>query len=755
MTQMAFGPSASESGEPAARELSVRDLALTLWRYKLMILTMVSAITVLSYLYIDSLTPLYQAEASLVLDSRRANVGIDPVVASVQPEASVIRSEVDVLRSRWLARRVVDELSLVNDAEFNTALQPPHFSMRQWLFDRVDDAQANLIALDILPGWMKPFIEKTVEEPSIETESGDAGRVSAVTRRVLSRLTVLNDGRSYTVDLKFQSEDPAKAAVIVDTFADLYLEGQIESKYVAAERGATWLETKIGQLRDRVRKSEDAVLTFRENNALLQGDKENLLDQRIEQFTDELVEAEHHRIVTESRLSGIREIAARPLTANSVLAMSQWPQLDRMLESIRRVDAELADHESTYGASHPIITRLTAERDRLEQQYRDQIDRIAAGLESEARLASAQETAFLAKLRDLEAQNAEVQRLRIELRQLVSEAAAARSLYDTFVANLDRTSVQLDLVQPDARVLSFSDPPPSPSYPQRKILLVLAVIAGLGLSLILIIVLEVLKQGFRSASEVENALGIPVISMVPLIGNRGVGARHPSSYALQRPYSAFSESIRLIRSAIGQAAGGSKRRVVLVTSAIPEEGKTTLALTIGRMASAAGEKALIIDCDLRAPTVSKDLDSWSGGGLAEVLMGRATIKDVVRRDNWSGLSFVAAGETTLEAIEHVNSGRMEEVVGQAARDYDMVILDSPPVMVVSDPLALARIAGLTLMVVRWNQTPRSLAKTALTKLHASAATMVGVVLSQVDMPRHASYGFGDFPHGYVKGYLSD
>jgi succinoglycan biosynthesis transport protein ExoP len=328
-------------------------------------------------------------------------------------------------------------------------------------------------------------------------------------------------------------------------------------------------------------------------------------------------------------------------------------------------------------------------------------------------------------------------------------------LLETFLANLDLTATQLDLVQPDARVLSWAEEPTWPSFPQRDILLALSVLVSLMAGLAIVFTLEFLHKGFRAAQQIEKSLGLPVIGMVPQVKSRGSGSRHPSQYALAHPFSTFTESVRLVRSATQLSDIDAAPKVVLITSAVPDEGKTALALTLGRLGASSGQRVLLIDCDLRAPSVATDLGAGEQRGLTELLSGEATINEVVQVDEFSGLRFISAGRGSSDAIELLNSGRMERIIAAARQVSHTVILDSPPATVVSDPLALARVADMTLMVVRWDRTPRSLVAEGVKKLTAAHAPPRGVVLSQVDLSRHASYGFGDFPHGYLKGYLSN
>ena len=735
----------AESDRTPSSDLDLRYLLLMIWRHKFLLLLITVVITTLSYLYINHLVPRYTADAVIVLDIRRANVGIDPVVSELRTDETVVRSEVDVLRSRWLARRVVENLQLARDPEFNPRLRPHKPGLLE-----------GLATIDWIPDALQRWLAAAPLDANVEDASGDLppSAVSTVINGVLANLTVVNDGRSYTVELSFESEDPEKAARIVNAFAEHYLAGQQESKFDAAERGAEWLEKKAAELRDRVRRAEAAVLEYRKSNSLIDLGEEGFLAKRMATLADELIATRTDRIRMETRLNEVRRTAAAAAEGSVAPAITDSPVLEKRLEEVRAAEAELIQLRSTFGENHPLIAQTKSELDQLRAQFQEEIDRQIASLRRDARWMAAQEISFAAMLDELEAQNLEAYWSKVELQQLVSEAGAARSLLDTFLASLDRTSMQLDLVQPDARTLSFAEPPTWPSFPQRRILLGLAVIGSLMIGFAVVLMLEFMHRGFRAAVQIEHAFGIPVVGMVPLIKSRGVGKRHPSSYALARPLSTFAESVRLVRTAIQSAMGDRPPRVMMVTSAVPDEGKTTLALTLGRLGAAAGHRTLLIDCDLRVPSVASDLGTTSGQGLAQVLAGEATIKDVLRFDQQSGLYYIPAGRRSPDAIELLSSERMRELVAAAVQISDTVILDSPPVTVVSDPIVLSRLADTVLMVVRWDHTSRSLVAAAIKRLTAAKAPLAGVVLSRVDMARHASYGVGDFPHGYLKGYLS-
>jgi capsular exopolysaccharide synthesis family protein len=721
-------------------DLDIRKLFRTVWRHKFLIAFVTSILVTLGYLYIGSLTPLYTAEAVIVLDIRRADIlDIDPIVADRAATDTVIRSEVDILRSRSLARRVVQELGLMEDPEFNPLLRP----QEPGLIERLGTI-----------GWLPQALRDRLptsseEEPHESTES----LLAAVTSRVRNGLTVVNDGQSYTIQLRFESEEPEKAARIVNAFAELYLAGQLEAKYEAAERGAVWLENKIGELRDRVQKAENRVLEFEVQNSLVNFGDGNPLTKHLSNLRDELIKTRTTLLKAQARI-----IETRDMATGASGDPSSAPVGSALIQTLREQEAvaesRLAQLRSTYRATYPAVVQAEAELRELKARLQMELDRAMAEMEGEARVSGQQERALAARVEMLEQLYLEAYRKQVELTQLRSEAAAAQSLFDTFVGSLDRTTIQLDLLQPDARILSHAEPPSWPSYPQRRILLALATVGSLLVSLAIVIAKEMLQKGFHNAEQVEKAFGVPVIGMVPLVKTRGIGRKNPSGYALQSPLSAYTESIRLIRTRIQGVRTHHRSQVVLVTSALPGEGKTELSLTLGRISAASGQRVMLIECDLRRPSIAAHLGIDGRSGLAQVLAGERTIKDVLQVDERSGMLVIPAGRSSAHAIELLVSQGMDKLIKVAAELSDLVILDAPPVTLVTDPIVLSAIADTTLLTVRWGRTPRSIVASALKKLAMAEAPMTSIVLSQVDLTRHARYGFGDIPHGYLKNYLS-
>jgi capsular exopolysaccharide synthesis family protein len=339
---------------------------------------------------------------------------------------------------------------------------------------------------------------------------------------------------------------------------------------------------------------------------------------------------------------------------------------------------------------------------------------------------------------------------------LESEAVAARSVLQTFVSGMVATSAQSGYQNSDARVLSAAETPTHPSFPPRTLLLSLFAVAGVLISLTIVFLSESLDDKIRGTEEAESFLGVPVLGGLPRIPALRRHSKNPSAYALANPQSVYAEAMRSINVTV-HASDVDYPKVLLITSPLPGDGKSSFAASMARLAAAMGRQVLLVDCDLRHPSVGKLLDATPGPGLLEVLLGEASLEDAVRVDRASGLNFIPIGGNARGSrfpIELLQSMRMAEFARHAGKRFDLVVFDSPPIGIVHDALVLAHYADAILMVVRWGTTRKRVARTALRKFTASKYKVTGVVLSQVDVARHAGYGYSDQLSVYAKKYLS-
>ena len=300
----------------------------------------------------------------------------------------------------------------------------------------------------------------------------------------------------------------------------------------------------------------------------------------------------------------------------------------------------------------------------------------------------------------------------------------------------------IDFQQPDARVISPADIPIEPSFPQTGITLGLVFLASLIIGMMVILILELLDGGFRSSEQLERATGIPSLGFVPQTGVPKDFDSLPS-YVAGHPNTAFAESIRTLNWTLGLAYPEGRPKRILVSSALPEEGKTTIATCLATVQSAAGEKVLLIDGDTRRPSCNEILAMDRDPGLTDVLMGTAQLEDALQTCEWSGLTVLAAGRPSPNISTLLASTKLEALLDVLDKEYDLIVIDSPPILAAADARILAKHDHATFVVVRWAKTRRQTVRLAVQQLDATGAPIAGTLLSAVDARKHAQYGYGD------------
>jgi capsular exopolysaccharide synthesis family protein len=317
------------------------------------------------------------------------------------------------------------------------------------------------------------------------------------------------------------------------------------------------------------------------------------------------------------------------------------------------------------------------------------------------------------------------------------------------------TVSQTAIEKPDARVLSAATVPGSPSFPKPMLFVAAAVALGLMFGLLLVWFLEQADSTIRSGDEIRTALGMPCLALVPSL-RRGVLGRHRvEDYVARKPLSPFSESMRTLRASLW--LGSDPPRVVVITAARPGEGKTTTAIALARSAAMNGERVLLIDCDIRLPSVGRAFRAEGAPGVTDLLLGQAEYEQILRRDHLTALDYIPAGAAEIHSLGLFMSEAMASLLDRVRRDYDFVVLDAPPALAMADARVVARLADATLLCVKWRDTPRSVVRNSLALLEDAKARIVGAALTQVDAKTHRRSGYADSEvyHPRYSGYYRE
>lgn len=721
-------------------EVDLREVLRILWRQHAVIFGTTIVGAFLAILITLQIAPIYTATTSVMIDPRRTNVvNLESVVSELTTDTRVVLSEVEVLKSRALAEKVVRKLGLVLDPEFNGALKPPSALHRI--------ASAIVAKLDFGSSDAAAPVPHGSAQSLIPRPTPADVEVARVVQAVQRRLTVAPKGRSYVIRLSFKAHDPAKAAAIANSYAEQYTLSQLDSKLEAIKRANDWLNDRTAEMRRKVTESEQAVETYRAQAGLLGARGENLVNQQLSELNSQLIVASADRARAEARLRQVRSGRTTDgETASEVLASPTIQNLRAQETTLKKTESELLER---YGPKHPQLINARAQIRDVESRIKQESGRIVSSLEGEFVAAQARENTIKANLSRLEQQAAAANQAQVKLRELEREAEINRNLLETFLSRFSQTEQQSGIQRPDSRIVSQATVPTIPTYPRLSVNLPVGVGVAFVFGIILAFMFEKLEAGFHSPEQIEEAFGVSTLALIPALSMFREGA--PETYIVRRPVSLFAEAFRSFRTGLLLADLGNALKTVLLTSCVPSEGKSSNALCLARSAAGAGQKVVLVDADLRRATIHKMTGLQPQFGLSDVILDRITLDAALMKDPLSELFILPNVNQPANPPDVLSSPKMGKLIKTLATVFDLVIIDSPPILAVSDALVLARHVDRTIFVIRWAKTPRAAVATAIKQLSMAGTKIAGIVLSRVNIRQHARYGYGDSMY-YYRGY---
>lgn len=748
-------PDKSEVVTPADRSpqaqdgdiIDLRAIALMLLRRKWIIINTALFCTIMSVLVVYQLTPRYQAGAMLALETRQNQVvDVQAVMSGIGTDIAAIRTEIDVMTSRRLLGKAVDTLNLARDPEFNSALaQKPGLL-------------SYLNPLTYVPeAWKRAIIG---EPPALSQEEQAMRERANVIDAIRGRLNVSNPPRSYSITVSFESEDPKKAARIANAIANLYLTDQLEAKFEATQRANEWLNERIFDLRENVRASELAAQRFREENQLIQTGSAGLVaDQQLAQLNTRLIDARSELARTEARYSQLSDISDPAIgDFEGLTEVLDSPLIQRLREQQSEVFRRRAELATRYGPRHPRMINVEAELVDIEQNIRLEIRKVVNGIQNDVDVARARVGALEDSLDQLKAENVSVNRAQVQLRELEREAEANRVLLETFLTRFKETTNQQDIQQADARIISQADEPTIPSFPKKRLIVLLVAFASAGLGVGLAFLLEHLDNGFRTLDQIKAEIGLRGVGIVPMLAANKLQGASVEDYLLEKPSSSFAEAHRNVHAALLYSGPRQNTpQVVMATSSVPGEGKSTFSLCYARLMAKSGLKVLLLEADLRRPVIQARLKlTGEQADLVSVLEEHELGGQQLHKDDRSGLH-ILSGKGHSDPQKLFSGDKFAGLIAWARENYDLIVLDTPPIMAVSDSIVLSHHVDAVLYVVQWETTPKKSVESGIQQLREAGAPIAGAVITQVNIKRHQSYGYGDqgYYYGTKSGYYKN
>jgi exopolysaccharide transport family protein len=725
--------------------LHLRESLRVLKRRRWIILATTLAVVAAALTFVICVTPRYTATATVLIDPRRSSVAegdnSQPKVTTASSEDATVNSQAVLLQSDAVLRRVVDTLNLANDPEFGN--------------------RSSLL------GSVKGLFTAQAEPPSAQ-RAADIARAKALSYLSERRLKVARDGTTFVINVSATSEDPEKSAKIANAVVDSYFAEQVQSRYDTKKIAASWFNRQLDELKSKVERSDRAVEEFRAANNLTATQGVTVNDQQLTDLNNKLIDAHVQTAEARAKFEQVETIAkthADPGTLEQALSSEV---IVRLRAQYADVTKNLADASSKFGPQHPLVVNAKAQQRETKRLIDEEVMRILESTRQAYRVAQSREEALQKSLANLTNVSNESSLEQIRLRELQREADANRTLYETFLARYKETSAQENLELPDARLVSKAEVPIQPSFPKSTLVLALGGVLGLGFGGLLAFVVDSFDHRVKSLKQAADVTGVPTLAAIPLIGTRELSNRanrgrralenyDPNAvqllpaamqpplmrYVLDEPTSLFAESVRAVRLAIQHASRYEPSKSIMVTSSIDGEGKTTLATNLAQSTASLGMRTILVEGDLRNPEMSRSLCPQAKVGVIDVASGRARFEQALFFDRATGLAVLPSPsqQRDTNVNEFVFSDAMRNMLDHLRKNFDYVIIDSPPLVPLVDARALGDIADRVILAIRWDSTPRDVIAQALETLSSAEEHLLGTVLTRVDMHRLRDYDY--------------
>jgi capsular exopolysaccharide synthesis family protein len=687
---------------PAAppAELTLIDLLGVLRRYTLLLAGCLGIGMGLAIATLAWLNPVYVATAQLLIEPTRdaTDDGILATAAIADDNAAIL-SQVTYLASRSMARSVIETLELDLEPELRRILDP------------TERLAAGL------------GIGRAVAE-------GEAS--ASLVDRFLERLNVDREGQTHVIRVSFKSSNPLTAARIANGIAERYIDGRLDAKAALAGGANAWLEQALAESRRALEEAEAELAAYRSSAQSAHGAALAVDSFGINSLRRDVAAAAADRAASEARLRRVRSVLARPdsdLAFEELGGSAVLENLYAQKNQTTRREAELA---TLYGDRHPQIVNIRAERREIERRIHAEQAALVGTVEAQIQAARAREDALVRELDALKSQSLAQSETEAGIARLERAVERARQLHESYVARQQSVADVVGVQRPDVRLISEATPPVRPSFPKPALFFGLFSMASLGTGLLMVFFLEQLDRGFRTQRAAENGLGRRCIGCLPLVPSGRRSDVRLVDLPLDSPCSRFAEALRQLVAELSLAPATSGGRVVLLTSAVPGEGKSTTSLALARLAASEGQRVLLIDADLRRPRLAELLDLDAPQGLVEILKGEREAEEVLLEDPATGLALVPGSARVSQPTRLLGPHALGVLLAEARRHFDLVLIDSPPVLAVTDARVMASLCDGILFLVRWQGTQRAVAAHALDQLGGVADKVLGTVLTMAD-----------------------
>ncbi|SEE13984.1 succinoglycan biosynthesis transport protein ExoP [Rhizobiales bacterium GAS188] len=715
----------------------------------------------LGTVYLFVTPPKYVGHALLMIDTHKSQFFQQQQPLGDLPiDSATVDTQIEILKSENIALAVVKKLRLDQDPEFTS----PSMGLLATLTGSVRR---------LLPSEPSPPIQPSSDNPLVRSALGT----------LQGHMSVWRAGLTYAIGIDYQSLNPDRAAQVANAIADAYVDDALEAKYETTRRAGSWLQDRLKELRGQSANAERAVVDFKAQHNIVDTGGRLMNEQQLAELNSALIQGRAHTAEAKARLERVQQILNNgdPDPASSAAATVTDTLHNDVITKLRQqyldLGAKESDWSTRYGPKHLAVINLRNQMQEIRRSIRDELRRIAETYKSEYEIAKSREESMQNSLAQIVSQSQTMNEAQVTLHNLESSAQSFRTLYDNFLQRYMESVQQQSFPITEARLITQATPPQGKSAPRSTMVLILAAMSGIVLGIGIGMFREISDQVFRTTAQVEERLHVDCIALLPLVkgATRAVPATRPAANAgstapriisrqekllwtmAEQPFSRFAESIRSLKVAADLNNGAKPSKVVGITSSLPNEGKSTVAMALAQLICLGGARAILIDCDLRNPSLSRRLAPKANSGVLDVLWGKVPLEQAVWTEPATALAFIPAvvRSPLAHSSDILASDETRRLFDRLREAYDYVIVDLSPLAPVVDVRAMTHLVDSFVFVVEWGRTRIQIAEQALGGARGVYENLLGVVLNKVDMNKLGRYENqrADYYHSrYYAGY---
>jgi capsular exopolysaccharide synthesis family protein len=717
-------------------DVHLLDRLAVLYRYRRLCVTVFVLSTTAMIIQGYTNVQMFQAQARLEINDERSTavpgLSNDQNTYYEDPEP-YFSTQHKILKGRDLTRRVVRKLHLETVPEFNGTAAPPPTPITM-----LQEVEKRLMAL------VRPTPAVQPEPPKVDESADESSLVSSF----IGRVGVDPVRGSHLVDVTFTAHDPKFASTAANALVDEYVDQNLQVKLQSTQGMLDWLERELAGQQKKVEDSERALAQYREReNALSLDEKQNIVLSRLNQLNDAATRARTARVQKESLYNQVKSISAGTAPdAIPIIAMN--PTVSNAKAKLASLQAEKVKLLETKGDKHPLVIALSASLQDAQRQYDLSVAGAVQSVRNEYEAALIEERSLSQNLEGAKSEATDLNRKGIGYGVMEREAKSNREVYQSLLTREKELRVSANSRTNNVRVIDHAETPKAPVTPGGRRTWLISVVVGLVLSVAVALGLDYMNDTIKTPEDVTRRLKLPFLGLVPSVR----GDKHPLLASSHVPHD-FGESFRALRTSLLSKYPGEGTKIVLVTSAQPLEGKTTTAANIAMALAYGGSRALLIDADMRRPGLHRPLRLTNERGLSQVLIGQARVRDVIQRTVDPNLLAITAGRTPPNPSELLSSERMKTLLTNLAHGpFDWIIIDTPPVLAVTDAVILAPLVTGVTFVIGAEMTRRRLAERAIDTVMQSRPRYAAVVLNKVDFAKNKYYYSRYYGHQYKNYY---